>query len=360
MKRNNVIYILLIIVITGVFGYTIYKHFNYEIPDEIIPYNSYTDIIEDDGYVVVGINNYYNEQLAKYNSNKEIVLQGQFIKYDNNLNIVKKVNYNDSDDNGFLARQIIKDDDGYIVTGIIMPHNRVKSVILKLDKDLNVIKKIYLNELDSTFAIQIIKDNDKYIVLTRTYRENGESIIDQYNVIFEIDKDLNIIDKITYKEDYTLNQIFTYDDNYLLIGNKDIDSAIILISKDTKEVLSTRSVNIPNQEEVYLYNNKLYTNQIVYDLITDELVKFNGENLVDNHILLIENDIIYVSHTVLNDYNSNEYIYTYDLNMNKINEYKEKFEHIDKIINYDNRILVIGHETGDGDSIKPIIKNMEK
>ncbi len=148
MKRNNVIYILLIIIITGVFGYTIYKHFNYEIPDETIPYNSYTDIIEDDGYVVVGINNYYNEQLAKYNSNKEIVLQGQFIKYDKNLNIVKKVNYNDSDDNGFLARQIIKDDDGYIVTGVIMPHNRVKSVILKLDKDLNVVKKIYLNELN--------------------------------------------------------------------------------------------------------------------------------------------------------------------------------------------------------------------
>ena len=47
-----------------------------------------------------------------------------------------------------MSREIIKVDDGYIVTGMIMPLNRVKSVVLKLDKDLNVVKKIYLNELD--------------------------------------------------------------------------------------------------------------------------------------------------------------------------------------------------------------------
>ena len=37
MKKFNVIYILLIAIIVGVFGYTIYEHFNYEIPDDYDP-----------------------------------------------------------------------------------------------------------------------------------------------------------------------------------------------------------------------------------------------------------------------------------------------------------------------------------
>ena len=139
MKKSNILMIIIIALVVSVCGYTIYRHFNYEIPDEIIPYSHYMDIIEDDnGYVVVGVNNYYKED-SKYN--KDIILQGDFIKFDKNLNIVKKVKYDD-DNNGFMSREIIKVDDGYIVTGMIMPLNRVKSVVLKLDKDLNVVKKI--------------------------------------------------------------------------------------------------------------------------------------------------------------------------------------------------------------------------
>ena len=100
-----------------------------------------------------------------------------------------------------------------------------------------------------------------------------------------------------------------------------------------------------------VYNNKLYTNRIVYDLNTDEFVNFSGENLGDNHILLIEDDIIYVSHVEQSDNNYNESIYTYDLNMNKLNEYKVHFESIDKIINYEDKMLVIGRETKNDDSI---------
>ena len=361
MKKSNIIYILLIAIVAGIFGYTIYQHFDYEIPDEIFPYSAYTDVIEDDeGYVVVGINNFYKENGAKYNSNKNIILQGEFIKFDKNLNIVKNVKYSDGNDNGFMSREIIKVDDGYIVTGVIMPLNRVKSVVLKLDKDLNVLKKVYLNELDSTLALQIVKDNDKFIILTSTYRENGESISDEYNVIFEVDNDLNIINRIPYKEGYKLYQIFLHNDNYLLIGDNEKESAIVTLSKDTKEVLSTKKVNIPNQETVYLSNNKIYTKRIVYDLNTDELVKFSGENLGDNHILLIEDDIIYVSHIKQSDNDYNESIYTYDLDMNKLKEYKVHVENIDKIINYEDKLLVIGRETTNDDSIKPIIKFIEK
>ncbi len=353
MKKSNILMIIIIALVVSVCGYTIYRHFNYEIPDEIIPYSHYMDIIEDDnGYVAVGANNYYKED-SKYN--KDIILQGDFIKFDKNLNIVKKVKYDD-DNNGFMSREIIKVDDGYIVTGLIMPLNRTKSVVLKLDKDLNVVKKIYLNELDSTVAMRIVKDNNKYIVLTRTYRENGEAISEEYNVIFEIDNDLNIINRIPYKEDYMLNQLFLQGDNYLLIGKNESESVVVTVSKDTKEIISTKSINIPNQEDVYLYNNKLYTNKIVYDLSTDEFVNFSGESLVDNHILLIEDDIIYVSRTEENK----ESIYTYDLDMNKIKEYKDKIDDIDKLINYEDKFLIIGCETSDDDSIKPIIKFIEK
>jgi len=360
MKKDNIIYILFIIIIVGVSGYSIYKHFNYEIPDGVIPYSVYIDVIDDDnGYVAIGMNNYYKENNAKYNSNKDIILQGQFIKFDKNLNIVKKIDYNDNNDNGFMPREIIKTDDGYILTGVIMPLNSVKSVVIKLDKDLNVVKKIYLNELDSTVAIKMIKDNDRYTILTHTYKTDGETISDDYNVIFELDKDLNIVNKIIYKENYVLNQMFLRDNNYLLIGNNEKDSIVVVISKDTSEVLSTKITDIPNQYELYFYNNKLYTSKYVYDLENDTIIHFSGENLSDNHILLIDNDVIYVSHPDPSDNNYSESIYTYDLNMNKIKEYKLEFENIDKIINYNDRLLVIGRVSHD-DSVIPIIKYVEK
>ena len=354
MKKNNILYVLLIIIIAGVFGYTIYKHFNEE-NNENIPYNIYNDIIEvDDGYVVVGSNDY------KYVEG-ELLVQGQFIKYDKDLKIVKKTNYNEENKGIFLTK-IIKTNDGYIATGSILSELPIKSIMIKLDNDLNIVKKEYLSELNTTVALQIVKENDNYLILCRTLdRVQNDEFTNEHNIIYKIDSDLNIIEKHSYKEEYIFDNIYILDNSYLLTGNNGIQVIIAEISKENYEIISSDKVGkeFYYVDDNYFYNNKLYNKDEVYDLETKEIINFDKNNLFDNNILLVDNDIIYASHFERNS-DESQSLYLYDLNMNKIKEYKTKIEYIRKIIIYDDKILILGSNTGNDNGVEPILKYIEK
>ena len=346
-----------ILIVLGVFFlleimfFIIYKH--YKNLDEYNKFNYYSDVlIEEDGYVAVGHNNYYKDKRANY-VDGALTLQGQIVKFDKNLNIVKEANYKDGY-NLFLL-SIAKTDDGYIAVGLDSDDSPVRGVILKYDKDLNFVKKQEYSYFEKTVLYKIVRDNDKYIILGR-------------NVILKIDSDLNILEQNYYNENESVfHNIFVFDDYYLVTGSAANSTFIFNFSKnfnreeDDKEAISKKVISVKEFKNIsptfdYYYDAKLYGGEDVYNVKTGELSKINSD-VVGNSILLISDNKIYSSYT---DDNDKLYLAVYDLDsMKQIQTYYMSLSYIKGIYDLGDKLLINGYPEDEG-SAYCVLKIIDK
>jgi len=371
-KLKKVLIILAIILVVEVIAFFIYKNF-IDNEDIIVKYSYYNDVlVENNDYLAVGYNNYYQDERAYYHDG-ELMMQGQIIKFDKDLKEIKEANYHD--EGSVFLMNVIKANDGYIAIGSrLVSDSLVKGLILKYDNDLNFVKKQEYNLLNMTMLRNIVKDGDNYIIIGSSIYENDR--IGNHlggGIILKIDNDLNILEHNNYggNKSGSFDNIIVFDDYYLVSGI-DADHAIIIkfdknFNRDSDDVNPISKKVIFNKTfdegidffNTYYYQNKLYNERYVYDLDTNEIKEFNGKDLNYNNVLLISEDKIYTNHYEHNNDNKS-LIYVYNLDMEKINEYKIDIEEINKLINYDDKLLVIGRIVDKDSSIKPIIKFVEK
>ena len=337
--------------------------------------NMINDLIKvDDGYVTIGVSDFHNgksvhEKIYNYNeksnNHRIIAVQSRIAKYDNNMQLMWENTYQNTYDSIFNS--VIKVDDGYIAVGSYissdkeLEENNHHALIVKFDLNGKEIWHKSYSSLSNTRFNKIIKDEDTYIVIGQSiYGKSdtdtsniGGGIIVQYNGFGEV------IAHNNYGGDRSgrFNDIIKTDDGYIVCGRDSINYGIVVkFSKDfnressdidaiSNKILWQRTYATTDKEgftSMMLLDNKLYLAGSIGDIagivIYDENGKYISKTLsdVNGHFnsIINSNNEIYLS--------TNSLIIKYDIDNNKFINYKNISQTINKIINFNDKIVYIG------------------
>ena len=349
LKIMIILGIILIIELIVFFAYKLIKNKNDGFG---IQTNQYIDVINiDDGYITVGYNYYEGTEDVKYNNDLPIK-QGEITKFDNSLNIVWTTRY--YLDNNVELVGITKIKDGYIIIG-----NETKEkghseedntgILLKVDKEGQIVKATNYDLLENTLFNKIVRDNNKNIIIGYSQYE-----LDRVGnhlgggIILKVDDDLNIIEQNNYggNKSGTFNNIFILKDSYLVTGKDAEYPVIVKFNKDfnrddddteliSKKVIYNKTLDNSKEFNPRYYNdNKLYDNEYYYDIENDKLETFDKNKVLkDKHLLLIDKEYVYASTT------NKLYIYNHDFEL--VKEYTVDTDYIETILPIKDQILLI-------------------
>lgn len=349
-KLSKIMIILGIILVIELIFFLLYSLFFKNKDCYSLLDKEYNDVIPiNDGYIVVGNNNYYDTDDAKYNGDK-ILNQGEITKIDKELNIVWATSYYLNGDVNLIGINEIKD--GYIIIGNEIKElehdNDSTGIILKVDKEGKIIKSVTYDLLDNTKFTKIIRDNDKNIVIGYSQYELDK--IGNHlggGIILKVDDNLNIVEQNNYggNKSGEFNNIFVLKDSYLVTG---LDAGYPVIikynknfnrEKDDKELISKKIIynkTLDREMEfnpIYYYDNKLYDGKNIYDLSNNSFKNISNE-LDGKGILLIKDNYIYVIDKKLKKYDMDH----------KLIEEIEVDELITKLIPIKNNFIYIKTE----------------
>ena len=348
---KKIMIVLGIILIVEIIFFVIYKLFIKKNADPNIPISQFNDFISDnDGYVVVGNNNYKDTEDAIYD-NDILITQGEIVKLDKNFNTLWTTSYNTGND--ITLNSIIKVNDYYIIVGterkkIDDDHYDFTGIILKVDKVGTVLNAKTYDLLEDTKLEKVIRDGKNNIVIGNSlyrYDRIGNDL--GGGIILKIDDNLNILESNNYggNKSGAFYNIFVLSDSYLVTGSDADYSIVVKFSKsfnresDDNNLISKKVIyykTIDNEKSFYplYYNdNKLYDGKKIYDIKENELIIIDKENSLSNKKVLsiIDKTIYAYDGTTL---------YLYDLNLNLIKEDKVK-DTIFKIKKVNNDIVMI-------------------
>lgn len=337
----KVMIILAIILVLELAAYFIYKHFYdnkcYDILSNV--YNGY--VVEDDGYILVGNNDYIGTVDEKEYNNRTLI-QGEIKKLDKDLNIVWTTSYYLEGDVDLI--DIIKIKDGYIVIGNEREekeHNDdYTGIILKVDKNGKVVNTIKYDLLDNTKFTKMVRDGNNSIII-------GESIyeIDRVGnhlgggIILKVNDNLEILEHNNYggNKSGEFNNIFILDDSYLVYGMDAGYPIIVKFNKNfnredddtdliSKKIISYKTIDKDIEfSPLYYKNNKLYDGVNYMDLDNYKLEVLDKNKVLDKKVvILINNDTIYAV--------DKDKLYKYNLDLELINEENANIDFINKII----------------------------
>ena len=351
----KIMIILGIILVVEIIVFIIYK--NYYKKDECDKYidKGYNDLLVlDDGYITIGHNDYNGTEDAKYKDGI-ILSQGEITKLDKNLNIVWSTSYYLDCDVDLVG--ITKINDGYIVIGtekVKLDNNDddYTGLILKVDKEGQIVDSIQYDLLDNTILKKIVRDNNTNIIIGSSQYE-----LDRIGnhlgggIILKVDDNLKIIEQNNYggNKSGEFNNIFILKDSYLVTGTDADYPIIIKFNKNfnreendneliSKKVTYSKTLDKSIKFEPKYYNdNKLYDIPYYYELNSNEPVLYDEKGILNNKIiLLIDKDYIYAC-----DKNK---LYIYDHNFELVSEDTVDTEYIKEVILNNKDIIIIGNK----------------
>ena len=166
-------------------------------------------IIEEDGYVVVGIKG---------------TGTGIIYKYDLKAKELWHEYYGYTDKEGLVS--ITKFNNNYVVTGSLLPEkdstDKYKGAIIIFDKNGKKVKEEIFEEDNITKIQKITVDNDKIIALG-IYGKKEKDILKNNSFMLILDKDLKVItkEKLTGNKTVNLTDVIVTDKEYIVSGYTD-------------------------------------------------------------------------------------------------------------------------------------------
>ncbi len=250
------------------------------------------DIIptSDGGYVSVGWsdNTIENEEIHSISNGGSDAL---IVKFDKNMNPIKDNMFGGSDSDWLW--DVVEVSDGYIAAGYTGSsdgdisstiNGDEDALVVKFDKDLNIIKYLTYGGDDDDYFGQIYKESDDRIFLVGQVTGGG-SITNTIKgesdaIILEVDKDLNIKKEITYGGDShdRINAITKTEDGYVAVGRSgssasgDVKDTANPIDNDDEAIIIKFDKNMnPINDNLY-GGNKIgaYYGDFVYVIETKE------------------------------------------------------------------------------------------
>lgn len=348
-KLLKVMIILAIILVLELIAYFIYKHYYdntcYDILSNI--YNGY--VVEDDGYILVGNNDYIGTEDKKEYHNRALI-QGEIKKVDKDLNILWTTSYYLEGDVDLI--DIVKTKDGYIVIGNEREEKEhdddYTGIILKVDKNGKVINTVKYDLLDNTKLHKIVRDGNNNIII-------GESIyeLDRIGnhlgggIILKVNDNLEITEQNNYggNKSGEFNNIFILDDSYLVYGmdagypiivkfNKNFNREESDINLISEKIISYKTIDKDIEfHPLYYKNNKLYDGVNYMDLDNYKLEVLDKNKVLDNKLVIsIQNDIIYAV--------SSNKLLQYNLDLELLKEENASIDYISKVIPSNKNVIV--------------------
>lgn len=288
-------------------------------------------IIDKDNFITIGTNNYKDTEDEKY-YNDHLIMQGEIIKYNKDLNIEWITSY--YLDNDINLVDIVKVKDGYIAIGTIKKEidNDIDytGLLLKLNNEGKIINTKEYDLLTNTIFRKIVRDNNTNIIIGGSQYE-----IDRIGnhlgggIILKVDDSLNILESNNYggNKSGEFTNIFILNDSYLVYGVDANYPILVRFNKsfnrnnDDNDLISKKVISYKtfdkdiNFNPMYYSNNKLYDGIYEYDIISDSLIKKNETN---KQILLINENNVYMvndklticdrDYRIIKEYNSNNNI----------------------------------------------------
>ena len=348
---KKIMFILGIILIVELVFFVIYKVFIKRDNNIDVTISQYNDFIgENDGYIVVGSNNYKDTEDAIYNGDI-LVTQGEIVKLDKNFNIIWTTSYNTGND--ISLNSIIKVNDYYIIVGterkkIDDDNYDLTGIILKVDKVGTVLNAKTYDWLEDTKLEKVVRDGKNNIIIGNSiyrYDRIGNDL--GGGIILKVDDNLNILESNNYggNKSGVFNNIFILSDSYVVTGFDAGYSVVVKFSKsfnreeNDKDLISKKVIYYKTIEDVkdfypkYYNDNKLYDGKRIFDIIKNEMINVDKEDVLSNKSILsiIDKTIYAYDGTTL---------YLYDLNLKLIKEEKVK-DTIIKLKKVNKDIVVI-------------------
>ena len=235
-KQRKVFKIILIVLTVVLIAELIYFGVRYYLnrKDSVFYTVVNSAIMENENnYVGVGFSDYYNSKFNDYNDglNKATIFVNKKGKMIDEIEL--KLGYNS------YFNDIIKTEDGYVAVGSIQmteeqsEEKLSEGLIIKYDKDFNIIWRKNLSILGKTelLKVKITKDDDIVVVGTSVYGEvyvvnhtTGGGILLKYN------KDGKELLRVNNGGPYNgrFNDVLIEDDSYVVVGLGKSNSGIII------------------------------------------------------------------------------------------------------------------------------------
>lgn len=299
----------------------------------IIYHDSYTDIVSDDGSVIiVGNSDFKNNNSNRYTKDNS---HGKLIKYDLNGNIIFEKIYEKGIATTFNS--IISINDGYIVvgTGIFSEEEKKndgkEAFILKYDKDGELIWEKFYQVLTDTLFNKVKETSDGYIVVGSSIYANNElgNHTTGGGIIVKYDKDGNLL----WHNNHGGTKSGSFSD--LAIAN---DNSIYVVGKDGADYANL--VKFSADGSYVWHKNYGYTDSF----------GFGGVAYLNDYLYVVGSKKILPVGTTDNDdrstSNTDAVLIKYDLDGNILFEKSfggSSFERYNSILLYQNNFYVVGH-----------------
>lgn len=359
----------------------------------------------DDGYIGVGISDFYNSKNVKkkiyeyldtttHDKGNVIATQSRLVKFDKDMNILWEKTYDCEYDSTYY--DVLAVSDGYIVVGsYVGKYSQIDAktrdaLIVKYDLDGNVVWSNTYSVLSDTEYYKIIDDgDDNYVVIGQSIYENMEmgSHITGGGIIVRYNHDGEMIAHNNYggNKSGIFNDIIKVSDGYLVCGKDAANYGILVkfkkdFDRDEKDfnlisnkvmwqrtysntdtsgftdmvlvndkVYCVGAINVSNEknekdEPIYQYDAGI----VVYNTSGKYLFKKSLGEEEHKCFTSVTTDNEYLYLTLIDNIggdNKDSMLYKYDLDGNiikKIDYTGDKNDLFNKITMIDNKYLVIG------------------
>ena len=216
---------------------------------DIVHLDAINDIIQtDDGYVAVGVSDFYNSKKidtkiyeytdTKTNGKSNIIAnQSRIARYDKDFKLIWENTFENMYDSTFYS--VLKVNDGYIAVGsLVSRYEQIDldvrdALIVKYDLEGKKVWHQTYHVLSDTEFFKVIDDgDDNVVVIGQSIYENMEvgSHITGGGIILRYDKDGNMLAHNNYggNKSGSFNDIIKVDDGYIICGKDAANYGIIV------------------------------------------------------------------------------------------------------------------------------------
>lgn len=270
IDKNKAKYILKLFIITIIvtilleFIYVFIKSIKESSKTEFKEFNE--RIVEvDEGYLIVGSSNF---KYSKLNSRSGKYEKPRIAIYNDQDELKTEIKYKKGY-NG-LFTDIVENDNSYVAIGVYQKtnseykKNETEALIVKYDKDGNIIWENDYKKLSNTKFNKIISIEDGYIVVgSSTYASTERATEQAGALISKYDKNGKMLWEEYYGNNRTasFNDILEVEDGYIVVGSKEANIGII--AKYDKEGLFKWKKEIENIGNHGLSKITRYKNQFI-------------------------------------------------------------------------------------------------